>query len=56
VNGLLNGVIVAESLPLGVDRVHTSSRKDALLYETLPVHLVLVLLAGELLRDLKDFN
>lgn len=47
---------MAKSLPLGIDRVHTPTRKKALFYEFLPVHLVLVLLAWKILRYLEDLN
>ena len=55
-DSLLNCVVVAESLPLSIHWVDTSSRKETLLDEPLPVHLVLVLLARVLLSDLEYFD
>lgn len=46
---LLHRVVVTKPLPLRIYRVHTSARKNTLLDEPLPVNLILVLLAGELL-------
>lgn len=55
-DGLLDGVIVAEPLPLGIHRVHASTREHAQPDEPLPVDLVLVLLARIVLGDLEDLD
>ena len=47
---------MAESLPLSIDRVYTSPWEISLLDEPLPIDLILVFLARELLSDLKYLN
>ena len=47
---------MAESLPLGIDRVDTSTRENSLLDKPLPINLILVLLTWELLSDLEDLD
>ena len=51
-----NRIIVTESLPLSIYWIHASPWKVALLNKSLPVYLVLVLLARELLCDLEDLD
>lgn len=55
-DSLLNSVIMAESLPLGVDWVDTSPWENSLFDKPLPVNLILVLLTGELLCDLENLD
>ena len=53
---LLNRVIVTKSLPLGIYRIDTTTREVTLLDKAVPVDLILVLFAWELLCNLKDFD
>lgn len=55
-NRLLNGVVVTESLPLGVDRVYTSPRKKPFPDESLPVDLVFVFLTRIIVGNLEYFH
>ena len=50
---LLDGVVMAESLPLGVDRIDTSSGEESLLDKSLPVNLIFVFFTWEFLSHLK---
>lgn len=56
VDGLLDGVVMTKSLPLSIHRVYTPARKEALLDESLPIDLVLILFARVLLCDLEYFD
>jgi len=47
---------MAEPLPLGVDWIDAATGEVALFDESLPIHLILVLFAWELLSDQKDFD
>jgi len=46
---------MTEALPLGIDRIHTATGKEALPDKPLPVNLVLVFLAWVLVCDKEYF-
>lgn len=47
---------MAKSLPLSIDRVNATSRKNALFYKPLPIYLILILFARKFLGDLENLN
>ena len=53
---LLNSIIMTESLPLSIYRIHTSSRKETLFNKALPVNLIFVLFARIVFGHIKYFN
>ena len=55
-NGHLDRVVMTKALPLCVDRVHRSPRKESLLYKLLPVDLILVLARRIFVYDPEYFD